>query len=111
MDRVEPTSGLLHSWTVMRGLARIRSIWRDKFSLLVPRIGYGSEIADFGSAKTPLQILLLDSRPSLYMYFSTRFQEWGIQYVYIGHTVMARVVQCQHDDLFPRLAWDLGLQG
>jgi hypothetical protein len=57
----------------MRGLARIRSIWRDKFSLLVPRIGYGSGIADFGSTGTPLQILLLDSRPSLYRYFSTGF--------------------------------------
>jgi hypothetical protein len=78
MDRVAPTSGLLHSWIVMRGLARIRSIWRDKFSLLVPKIGYGGGFVDFGSAGTPLQILLLDSRPSLYMYFSTGFHEWGI---------------------------------
>jgi hypothetical protein len=73
MDRVAPTSGLLHSWIVIRGLARIRSIWRDKFSLLVPRIGYGGGFADFGFAGTPLQIVLLDSRPSLYRYFSTEF--------------------------------------
>jgi hypothetical protein len=111
MDRVAPASGLLHSWIVMRGLARIRSIWRDKFSLLVPRIRYGGGFADFGSAGTPLQIMLLDSRPSLYRYFSTGFQEWGIQYVYIGQTVMARVVQRQHDDPFPRLAWDPGITG
>jgi hypothetical protein len=41
--------GLLHSWIVMRGLAGICSIWRDKFSLLVPRIEYGGGFADFGS--------------------------------------------------------------
>jgi hypothetical protein len=29
--------------------------------------------------------------------------------VYIGQTVMARVVQRQHDDPFPRLAWNLGI--
>jgi hypothetical protein len=49
MDQVVPTSGLLHSWIVMRGLARIRSIWQDKFSLLVPIIGYGVGFADFSS--------------------------------------------------------------
>jgi hypothetical protein len=92
MDRVVPTSGLFHSWIVMRGLARIRSIWRDKFSLLVPKIEYGGGFADFGFAGLPLQILLLDSRPSLYRYFSMGFQEWGIQYVYIGQTIMAREV-------------------
>jgi hypothetical protein len=78
---------------------------------LVPKIEYGGGFADFGSTRTPLQILLLDSRPSLYRYFSMEFQEWGIQYVYIGQTVMARVVQRQHDDPFRRLAWDLGITG
>jgi hypothetical protein len=44
MDRVEPASGLLHSWIVMRGLARIRSIWRDMFSLLVPGSGMAVDL-------------------------------------------------------------------
>jgi hypothetical protein len=78
MDQVAPTSGLLHSWIVLRGLVGICSIWRYKFSLLVPRIEYGDGFANFGSSGTPLQILLLDSRPSLYRYFSMGFQEWGI---------------------------------
>jgi hypothetical protein len=31
--------------------------------------------------------------------------------VYIGQTVMARVVQRQHDDTFSRLVWDPGITG
>jgi hypothetical protein len=49
MDRVAPANGLLHSRIVMRGLPGIRFIWRDKFSLLVPRIEYGGGFVDFGS--------------------------------------------------------------
>ena len=78
---------------------------------MVPKIDYGGGFVDFGSIGTLLHILLLDSRPSLYRYFSMGFQEWGIQYVYIGQIVMARVVQHQHDDPFRRLAWDLGITG
>jgi hypothetical protein len=54
MDHVVLTSGLLHSWIFMRGIAGIHSIWRDKFSLLVPRIKYGGGFVDFGSTRTPL---------------------------------------------------------
>jgi hypothetical protein len=81
------------------------------FSLLVPRIEYVGGFADFGSAGTPLQILLLDSKPSIYRYFSMGFHEWGIQYVYIWNTIMAILVQCHHDDPFQILAWDPGITG
>jgi hypothetical protein len=37
--------------------------------------------------------------------------EWGIQYVYVGQTVMIRVVQRQRDGPFQRLAWDPGISG
>jgi hypothetical protein len=111
MDQATPTSDLLHNWLVMRGISRICSISRDKFSLLVPRIEYGGGFVDFDFTGTPLQILLLDSRPNLYKYFSMGFDECGIQYVYIGNTVMSRLVQCHHDDTFQILAWDPGITG
>jgi hypothetical protein len=78
---------------------------------LIPRIEYGSGFVDFGSTGIPLQVLLLDNRPNLYRYFSMGFQEWGIQYVYIGQTIMTRVVQRHHDGPFQRLAWDPGITG
>jgi hypothetical protein len=95
MVQVAPASDLLHSWIVLRGLVGIHSIWQDKFSLLILRIEYGGGFADFGSTGIPLQVRLLDSRPSPYRYFSMRIHEWGIQYVYIGKTIMIIVVQCQ----------------
>jgi hypothetical protein len=38
-----------------------------------------------------------------------RIQKWGIQYVYREQTVMVRVVQRQHGDLWQRLAWGPGI--
>jgi hypothetical protein len=73
MDQVARTSGLLQYWIAMQVLAGIRSIWQDKFSFLVPRIEYGGGFVDFGFAGTPLQIMLLDSKPSLNKYFRMGF--------------------------------------
>jgi hypothetical protein len=102
MVQVAPTSDILHSWIFMRGLVGIHSIWQDKFSLLILRIEYGDGFVDFGSTGIPLQVQLLDSGPSPYMYFSMRILEWG-------KTFMTRVVQRQRDGPFLRLAWDLGI--
>ena len=40
-----------------------------------------------------------------------RIYEWEIQYVYKEQTIMIRVVQRQHGDLWQRLAWDPGIAG
>jgi hypothetical protein len=72
-------------------------------------IEYGGGWEDDDSTKIPLQVQLLDSRPSFYGYFSMRIQEWGIQYVYFEHTVMIRVVQHSCDGPCQRIAWDPGI--
>jgi hypothetical protein len=84
MVRVAPASDILHSWIVMRGLVGIHSIWRDKFSLLILGIEYGDGFADFGSTGIPLQVRLLDSRPSPYRYFSMRIQSGGSSMCTLG---------------------------
>ena len=55
---------------------------KDRFSLLILMIEYGDGWADDDSTEIPLQVQLLDSRPSFHRYFNMRIQEWGIQYVY-----------------------------
>jgi hypothetical protein len=72
MVRVAPESSILHSWIILRGLAGICSIWRDKFSLLILVIEYGDGWEDFGSTGIPLQVQLLDSRSNYHRYFSMR---------------------------------------
>jgi hypothetical protein len=106
MVQVAPKSNILHSWIILRGLAKICSMWRDMFSLLILVIENGDGWAYFCSTGIPLQVQLLDSMPNYHRYFSMRIQEWGIQYVYHGKTIMIRVVQRQRDGPFPRLAWD-----
>jgi hypothetical protein len=76
---------------------------------LILAIEYGSGFVEFGSTWIPLQVRLLDSRPNPYMYFSMRIHEWGIWYLYIGKTILIRVVQHQHDGPFQILVWDPGI--
>ena len=78
MAQVAPERNILHSWMVLRGLAGTCSMWRDKFSLLILMIEYGGGWTDVDSIEIPLQVQLLDSRPSFHRYFSMRIQEWGI---------------------------------
>jgi hypothetical protein len=74
-------------------------------------IEHGDGWADTTSTEVLLQMQLLDNRSSFHRYSSLRIQEWGIQYVYREQTVMVRVVQRQHGDLWQRLAWDPGIAG
>jgi hypothetical protein len=62
--RVVPASNKLHSWITLRGLARICSMRRDMFSLLILVIELGDGWADFGSTGIPLQVHLFDNRPN-----------------------------------------------
>jgi hypothetical protein len=111
MAQVAPESNILHSWMVLRGLAGTCSMWRDRFSLLILMIEYGGGWADVDSIEIPLQVHLLDNRPSFHRYVSMGIQKWGIQYVYFEHIVMIRVVQCPRGGPCQRLAWDPGITG
>ena len=74
-------------------------------------IEYGGGWADDDSTEIPLQVHLLDNRPSFHRYFSMRIQEWGIQYVYFEKTMIITVTQHLCDGPCQRLAWDPGITG
>jgi hypothetical protein len=111
MAQVVPESHILHSGLVLRGLAGACPMERDSFSFLILMIEYGDGWADTTSTKVLLPVQPLDNRSSFHKYFSMRIQEWGIQYVYGEKTIMIRVLQRQHGDLWQRLAWDQGIAG
>jgi hypothetical protein len=46
MVRVAPERSILHSWIILRGIAGIFSMWRDRFSLLILVIEYGDGWAE-----------------------------------------------------------------
>jgi hypothetical protein len=56
MAQVASKSNILHSWMVLRGLARACPMRRDKFSLLIRTIEYGEGWEDVVSTEIPLQV-------------------------------------------------------
>jgi hypothetical protein len=84
---------------------------RDLSFHLIIRIGHRDVWTCTSSTEMPLQIQFLDNRSGGHRYFSWRTQERRVQDVCRGQTVMVRVVQCQHEDLRQRLAWDPGIAG
>jgi hypothetical protein len=74
-------------------------------------IGHGYVWTGTSSTEVSRPIQFLDSRFSGHGYFSLRIQERRIRYVCRGQTVVVRVVQCRHEALRQRLAWDLGIAG
>jgi hypothetical protein len=101
--------GLLHYWDSMRGDVETYSIWRDKFSLLIPRIGSGSGFVDLDFTEMPLQDMIHGSGFNTYRYFSLGFQERRMQFGQDGQTFMIRVAQRQHGGSFLRLVWNPGI--
>jgi hypothetical protein len=69
-------------------------------------IEYGDGWTDTTSTEVLLLMQLLDNRFSFHRYSSLR-----IQYVNEEQTIMIRVVQRQHGDLWQRLARDSGIAG
>jgi len=106
MTHVAPENHILHFGLVVRGLSRACPMERDSFSFLILMIEYGYSWVGVTSTELLLQVQLLDSRSDFHRYFSMRIQEWEIQYVYREQTIMIKVVQCQHGDIWQRLAWD-----
>jgi hypothetical protein len=74
-------------------------------------IGHGYVWMGTSSIDMSLLIQFMDNRSNGHRYFSWRTQKRRIQYVCRGLIVMVRVMQCQHEDLRQRLAWDLGIVG
>jgi hypothetical protein len=78
---------------------------------MIIMIGHGYVWMGTSSIEMSLLIHFLESRSNSHRYFSWRTQERRIQDVCRGLTVRVRVVQCQHEDLRQRLAWDPGIVG
>jgi hypothetical protein len=111
LTQVVPESLTLHLGLVWSGSAGTCPMGRDLFFCLIIMIGHGDVWIGTSSTEMPIQIQFLDSRSGGHRYVSLRIQERRIQYVCRGQTVMVRVVQCQHEDLRQRLAWDPGIAG
>jgi hypothetical protein len=78
---------------------------------MIIMIGHGYVCMGTYSIEMSLLIQFLDSRSNSHRYFRWRTQERRIQDVCRGLTVRVRVVQCHHEDLRQRLAWDPGIAG
>jgi hypothetical protein len=73
-------------------------------------IGHGDVWTGTSSTLVSMPIQFLGSRFSGHRYFSLRIQARRI-HVCRGQAVVVRVVQCRHEDLRQRLAWDPGIAG
>jgi hypothetical protein len=111
MIQVAPESHTLHLGLGWSGSAGTCPMGRDLSFCLIIMIGHGDVWIGTSSIEMPLQIQFLDNRSNGHRCFSLRIQERRIQDVFRGQTVMVRVVQCQHEDLRQRLAWDPGIAG
>jgi hypothetical protein len=109
--QVVPESHTLHLGLVSREPAGTCPVGRDLSSLMIIMIGHGYVWMGTSSIEMSLLIQFLDNRSNSHRYFSWRTQERRIQDVCRGLTVRVRVVQCQHEDLRQRLAWDPGIAG
>jgi hypothetical protein len=111
LTQVAPESHTLHLGLVWSGSAGTCPMGRDLFFHLAIMIGHGEVWIGTSSTEMPIQIQFLDNRSNGHRYFSWRTQERRVQDVFRGQTVMVRVVQCHHEDLRQRLAWDPGIAG
>jgi hypothetical protein len=109
--QVAPESHTLHLGLVWSGSAGTCPMGRDLSSCLVIMIGHGDFWTGTSSTLVSMPIQFLGSRFSGHRYFSLRIQVRRIQHVCRGQAVVVRVVQCQHEDLRQRLAWDPGIAG
>jgi hypothetical protein len=111
LTQVAPESHTLHLGLVWSGSASTCPMGRDPSFRVIIMIGNGDVWIGTSSTEMPLQIQFLDSRSSGHRCFSLRTQERRIQDVCKGMIVKVIVVQCQHEDLRQRLAWDPGIAG
>jgi hypothetical protein len=111
LTQVAPESHTLHLGLVWSGSASTCPMGRDLFFRLAIMIGHGEVWIGTSSTEMPIQIQFLDNRSNGHRYFSWRTQERRVQDVFRGQIVMVRAMQCQHEDLRQRLAWDPGIAG
>jgi hypothetical protein len=111
LTQVAPESHTLHLGLVWSGSAGTCPMGRDLSFRLIIMIGHGDVWTGTSSTEVSSLIQFLDNRSNDHRYFSWRTQERRVQDVCRGQTVMVRIVQCQHEDLRQRLAWDPGIAG
>jgi hypothetical protein len=99
LTQVAPKIHTLHLGLVWIGSVGTCSMGKDLSFHLIIMIGNEYVWIGTSSTETPIHIQFLDNRSSGHRYFSLRIPERRIQDVCMGHTVMVRAVQCQHEDL------------
>ena len=109
--QVAPESHTLHLGLVWSGSAGTCPMGRDLFFLLIIMIGHGDIWTGTSSTEVSMPIQFLGSRFGGHRCFSLRILARRILYVCRGPTIMIRVVQCQHEDIRQRLAWEPGITG
>jgi hypothetical protein len=109
--QVAPESHIHHHGLIWRESAGFCPIKQGIFSLLISMIGHRAGWTGTTSTGTFLQVQFLDSRSNGHRDFSLRIQEWRIQYTYREQSGRVTIVQCKHEDLRQRLAWDPGTIG
>jgi hypothetical protein len=109
--QVAPESHTLQLGLVSREPAGTCPMGQDLSSLLIIMIGHGYVWMVTSSLEMSLLIQFLDRRSNSHRYFRWRIQERRIQDVCRGMTVRVRVVQCRHEYLRQRLAWDPRIAG
>jgi hypothetical protein len=110
LTQVAPESHTLYLGLVWSGSTSTSPMGQDLFFCLIIMIGHG-DVWTGTSTEVSSLIQFLDNRSNGHRYFSWRTQERRVQDVCRGQTVMVRVVQCQHEDLRQRLAWDPRITG
>jgi hypothetical protein len=111
VTQVAPESHTLHLGLVWSGSAGTCPMGRDLFFRLIIMIEHGDVWTGTSSTEVSSLIQFLDNRSNGHRYFRWRTQERRVQDVCRAQTVRVRVVQCQHEDLRQRLAWDPGIAG
>jgi hypothetical protein len=106
-----PESHTLHLGLVWSGSTGTCLMGRDLFFHLIIMIGHVDVWTGTSATEVSSLIQFLGNRSNGHRYFSRRTQERRVQDVCRGQTVMVGVVQCQHEDLRQRLAWDPGIAG
>jgi hypothetical protein len=97
IDRVMSVIGLRHCGDVVRGVVEICSIWRGRFSLMIPRIESIHGLEDFDFTEMLWRDMIQDSEFSPFRDFSLGVQERRAQSEHGDQMVMIRGVQRQHD--------------
>jgi hypothetical protein len=75
INKVVIVIGLFHFWNAMRGDVETYSIWRNIFSLSIPRMEFGNGFSHFDFIEMPLQDMIHGSGFNSFRNFTLGFWE------------------------------------